>query len=107
MSLNVAEWQRGWLDYELVAEAGFYLYGWDFEWVHSNDGKPVQSVDHLVGEIDHLFAYGKFVRPGKMILLMHDEMFQDKFDGIRNLKALIDALRQRGYAFGDISTYDQ
>jgi hypothetical protein len=38
---------------------------------------------------------------------MHDEMFQDKFDGTQNLKALIDALRQRGYAFGDISTYDQ
>lgn len=107
LSLNVAEWQREWLDYELVAEAGFDLYGWDFEWVHSNDGKPVQSVDHLVREIDHLFAYGRFVRPGKMILLMHDQMFQDKFDGTQNLKALIDALRQRGYAFGDISTYDQ
>ncbi|MDE1991088.1 MAG: polysaccharide deacetylase family protein, partial [Rhizobiaceae bacterium] len=81
LSINVAQWEREWLDYELVAEAGFYLYGWDFEWIHSNDGKPVQTVDHLVGEIDHLFGYGRFMKPGKMILLMHDEMFQDKFNG--------------------------
>ncbi|TCR91803.1 polysaccharide deacetylase family protein [Rhizobium sp. BK376] len=107
LSINVAEWQREWLDYELVSEAGFYLYGWDFEWIHSNDGKPVQSVDTLVSEIDHLFRYNKFVRPGKMILLMHDEMFQDQFNGREKLAALIDALKQRGYAFGDIGSYHQ
>jgi len=105
LSINVAQWEREWLDYELVAEAGFYLYGWDFEWVHSNDGKPVQSVDHLINEIDHLFQYGRFTQPGKMILLMHDEMFQDQFNGQENLQALIRTLRQRGYAFGDIRTY--
>lgn len=105
LSINVAQWEREWLDYELVAEAGFYLYGWDFEWVHSDDGKPVQSVDRLLSEIDHLFGYGRFVQPGKMILLMHDEMFQDKFDGQENLRILIRQLRQRGYRFGDIRTY--
>lgn len=105
LSINVAQWEREWLDYELVAEAGFYLYGWDFEWVHSNDGKPVQSVDHLVSEIDHLFQYGRFTQRGKMVLLMHDEMFQDQFNGQSNLRSLITMLRQRGYAFGDIRNY--
>ncbi|MFS8046262.1 polysaccharide deacetylase family protein [Rhizobium sp. BR 314] len=105
LSINVAQWEREWLDYELVAEAGFYLYGWDFEWVHSDDGKPVQSVDRLVSEIDHLFQYGRFAQPGKMILLMHDEMFQDQFDGQGKLQSLIQKLKQRGYAFGDIRSY--
>jgi len=105
LSINVAQWEREWLDYELVAEAGFYLYGWDFEWVHSDDGKPVQSVDHLVNEIDHLFGYGRFTQPGKMLLLMHDEMFQDQFNGHENLQSLIRKLRDRGYAFGDIRSY--
>jgi peptidoglycan/xylan/chitin deacetylase (PgdA/CDA1 family) len=105
LSINVAEWEKEWLDYELVADAGFYLYGWDFEWVHGNDGKPVQTVDHLVTEIDHLFRYNRFVQPGKMILLMHDEMFQDQFNGRDTLTALIEELRRRGYAFGEISTY--
>jgi peptidoglycan/xylan/chitin deacetylase (PgdA/CDA1 family) len=105
LSINVAQWEREWLDYELVAEAGFYLYGWDFEWVHSDDGKPVQSVDHLVNEIDHLFQYGRFTQRGKMILLMHDQMFQDQFNGRDNLQSLIRKLKERGYAFGDIKNY--
>lgn len=105
LSINVAQWEREWLDYELVAEAGFYLYGWDFEWVHRDDGKPVQSVDHLVNEIDHLFQYGRFTQRGKMILLMHDEMFQDQFNGRENLQSLIRKLRDSGYAFGDIRNY--
>lgn len=95
------------VDYEFVAASGFLLYGWDFEWVHENSGKPVQTVDHLVSEIDHLFASRtRFMKPGKLILLMHDQMFQDGFNGKANLTALIAALRQRGYAFGDIRSYD-
>lgn len=94
-------------DYEFVAATGFWLYGWDHEWVHDGTGKPVQSVKTMLGEIDHLFG-GKvrFVRPGKLVLLMHDEMFQDAFDGPARLTALIQGLKQRGYKFGRISDYD-
>lgn len=105
-SLGLAQEGREEPDYEFVAASGFYLYGWDHEWVHEDSGKPVQSVDHLVSEIDHLFGYGRFVKPGKMILLMHDEMFQDGFDGKKKLTDLIDALRQRNYRFGAIADYD-
>ena len=66
----------------------------------------MQSVDHLVSEIDHLFGYGHFAKPGKLILLMHDEMFQDAFDGKAKLSALITALKLRRYAFGAIPAYD-
>ncbi|WP_395450546.1 polysaccharide deacetylase family protein [Aminobacter sp. UC22_36] len=94
-------------DYEFVAATGFWLYGWDHEWVHDGTGKPVQSVTRLVSEIDHMFS-GKlrFVSPNKLILLMHDEMFQNTFDGTANLTALIQALKQRGYGFGQIPDYD-
>ncbi|MBZ9959948.1 MULTISPECIES: polysaccharide deacetylase family protein [unclassified Mesorhizobium] len=105
-SLGLAQEGREEPDYEFVAASGFYLYGWDHEWVHDDTGKPVQSVDHLVSEIDHLFGYGRFVKRGKMILLMHDEMFQDGFDGKTKLTRLITALKQRGYAFGTIQSYD-
>ena len=105
-SLGLAEAGREDPDYEFVAASGFWLYGWDHEWVHESSGKPVQSVDHLVSEIDHLFAYGHFAKPNKLILLMHDEMFQDAFDGKAKLTALITALRLRHYAFGTIADYD-
>ncbi|WP_292321552.1 hypothetical protein [Mesorhizobium sp.] len=51
-------------------------------------------------------GHGHFAKPGKLILLMHDEMFQDAFDGKANLTALIAALKLRHYAFGAIATYD-
>ncbi|UDL91286.1 polysaccharide deacetylase family protein [Mesorhizobium sp. PAMC28654] len=105
-SLGLAQEGREEPDYEFVAASGFYLYGWDHEWVHEDSGKPVQSVDHLVSEIDHLFAYGRFVKPGKLILLMHDEMFRDVFDGKTNLTNLIDALKLRNYTFGSLPGYD-
>lgn len=105
-SLGLAQAGREDPDYEFVAASGFYLYGWDHEWVHEDSGKPVQSVDHLVSEIDHLFDYGRFVKPGKLILLMHDEMFRDAFDGKTNLTNLINALKQRNYSFGVIAGYD-
>ncbi|WP_269930608.1 polysaccharide deacetylase family protein [Aminobacter sp. HY435] len=94
-------------DYEFVAATGFWLYGWDHEWVHDGTGKPVQSVKTMISEIDHLFG-GKvrFVRPNRLILLMHDEMFQDTFNGPANLTALIQGLKQRGYKFGQIPDYD-
>ncbi|MEZ2333797.1 polysaccharide deacetylase family protein [Mesorhizobium sp. RCC_202] len=105
-SLGPAQAGREDPDYEFVAASGFWLYGWDHEWVHEDSGKPVQSVDHLVSEIDHLFSYNRFVKPHKLILLMHDEMFQDTFDGKAKLTALIAALRLRHYAFGAIAGYD-
>ena len=105
-SLGPAQAGREDPDYEFVAASGFYLYGWDHEWVHKDSGEPVQSVDHLVSEIDHLFGYGHFAKPGKLILLMHDEMFQDGFDGKTKLTDLITALKLRHYAFGTIPNYD-
>lgn len=94
-------------DYDEVAAAGFYLYGWDHEWSHDSRGKPVQTVEQLVGEIDHMFARNELVVAGKMLLLMHDEMFSDHFNGEANLRSLIAALKAKGYQFGHLETYHQ
>ncbi len=106
VAIRADEEDREMVSFEFVSAYGYYLYGWDHEWVHYNDGKPVQTVDHLVSEIDHLFGYGRLVKKNKLVLLMHDQMFQDAFQGESNLRTLIRLLRQRGYAFGDIKTYD-
>jgi peptidoglycan/xylan/chitin deacetylase (PgdA/CDA1 family) len=106
LSVNAAQYEREQVDFDFVAASGFRLYGWDFEWIHDGTGKPVQSVERLVSEIDHLFAYGRFTKPRKMILLTHDQMFQDRFDGRAKLTSLIRALEQRGYVFGHIVDYD-
>lgn len=93
-------------DFDEVTAAGYYLYGWDHEWTHENSGQPVQSVDQLLAEIEGKFSAGKEVDNGNLILLMHDEMFQDKFDGSTKLTALIAGLKAQGYTFGHIADYD-
>lgn len=93
-------------DFNAVAAVGYEIYGWDHEWSHESTGKPVQSVEQLLAEIDARFLANREVESGNLILLMHDEMFQDHFDGVSNLTALIDGLKQRGYAFGHIADYD-
>lgn len=93
------------VDFEFVAASDFDVYGWDFEWFHDGTGKPVQKAERLASEIDHLFAYGRMLEKDKLILLMHDQMFQDRFDGFANLTVLIHELRARGYAFGKIADY--
>jgi peptidoglycan/xylan/chitin deacetylase (PgdA/CDA1 family) len=93
-------------DFDEVAAAGYYLYGWDHEWTHEDSGKPVQAVETLLSEIDGKFTAGTEIDNGNLILLMHDEMFQDKFDGANQLKALIAGLKSRGYTFGHIADYD-
>jgi len=93
------------VDFEFVAASDFDLYGWDFEWFHDGTGKPVQKAERLVDEIARLFGYGHMLEKDKLILLMHDQMFQDRFDGVANLTTLIRGLRARGYAFGHIADY--
>jgi len=93
------------VDDDDVRRAGFSLYGWDLEWAHLSSGKPVQSIANLLEEIQQAFATGNTVRPGKLILLMHDQMFPDHFDGQTQLLALIQALQDRGYVIDDLRNY--
>ncbi|WP_425360220.1 MULTISPECIES: polysaccharide deacetylase family protein [unclassified Candidatus Tisiphia] len=94
------------IDDNAMYKNGFYLYGWDLEWTHYNDGCPIQSVERLVEEIDAKFAKKDTALPNKLILLMHDEMFQDCFNGKENLRNLINALRKKNYKFDFIRNYN-
>lgn len=93
------------IDDDKVYAAGFDLYGWDLEWAHYTTGKPVQSVSRLLEEIDEAFTKNELKKPGKLVLLMHDQMFPDAYDGKVNLVALIQGLKQRGYVMDHLRNY--
>jgi peptidoglycan/xylan/chitin deacetylase (PgdA/CDA1 family) len=76
MAIGKPEDHREEPGFEFVAASGYYLYGWDHEWVHDAKGKPVQTVEHLVSEIDHLFSYGKLAKQNMLILLMMTRCFR-------------------------------
>ena len=81
---------------------GFYLYGWDVEWLHDSRGIPIQTsstmVDQLAGPVQQSH------RPGKVVMLMHDIMMRTA-GGANELTQIIEGVRNRGSRFGKLSEY--
>lgn len=91
---------------DLLAKNGYKLYGWDVEWQHyAKDGTPEQTVDEMVKEIESRLETGSTFTKDHIVLLIHDEMFQKKWEE-SELKQLIDKLRQHeNYIFEHIRFY--
>lgn len=92
--------------YDAVFKANFHLYGWDHEWDHSSNGAPIQSVEKLTQEIKECFANKKTLVPGELILLAHDQMFRNEYNGQNNLQHLIRMLRKEGYTIANLREYN-
>ena len=82
--------------------AGFYLYGWDVEWLHDSRGIPVQASRTMVDQVAAFASHGR--RPGKTVMLMHDIMMRTA-DAQTELTRIIDGLTERGAKFGRLSDY--
>lgn len=91
---------------DLLAKNGYKVYGWDLEWRHdSKTGKPIQSVNEMVKEIEEKLNNNSSFTPGHVVLLIHDEMFQKKWEE-SELKQLIDSLRMHNnYVFEHMRFY--
>lgn len=93
---------------DLLEKSGYKIYGWDIEWQHhASNGTPVQSVDEMVKEIETRLENGNTFTQGHIIILLHDEMFQKKWEE-SELKHLIDTMRMhQNYEFEHIRFYPE
>ncbi len=90
---------------DLLHKNGYDLFGWDLEWQHRADGRPVQTVQQMLQEITTAITNPKkCFTPYHFVLLSHDEMFQKPWEE-SELKQLVDALRRQGYQFEQIEHY--
>lgn len=91
---------------DLLVQNGYTLYGWDIEWQHRADGVPVQTVDEIEKEITERLEGGNGIfSKDHIVVLLHDEMFQKKWEE-SELKQLIDRLRKRdNYVFEHVRFY--
>ena len=90
-----------------LEQLGYKVVGWDLEWEHnSNAGAPpVQSVDEMYNEICRRFESNNTFTPNNLVLLLHDEMFQKKWEE-SELKQLIDKLRSnKNFEFEQMRFY--
>lgn len=91
---------------DLLAGKGFRLYGWDIEWEHHpTDGTPVQTVEQMTNAIVNRLEKGNTFTKDHIVLLVHDEMFQKKWEE-SELNELVDNLKKHeNYVFEHIRFY--
>jgi len=91
-----------------LAKLGYKVIGWDLEWAHhAKDGTPVQSVQAIYKQIVNQLESNKTFTKNNIVVLIHDEMFQNKWEE-SELKQLVDLLKKHdNYIFEQIKFYPQ
>jgi len=89
-----------------LQQLGYKVVGWDLEWEHNAiAGTPVQSVDEMYNEICRRAEDSETFTANNVVLLLHDEMFQKKWEE-SELKQLIDKLRKnKNFEFEQMRFY--
>lgn len=78
---------------DMLYTNGYKIFGWDVEWkIHGLTGKPIQSVHEIYTRIRNYMNNKSSMEPNNVVLLMHDDMFQNK-KGQDLLSSLIDTIQ--------------
>lgn len=78
---------------DMLYGKGYKVFGWDVEWkIHGLTGKPMQSVHEIYTRICNYMNNKSSMEPNNVVLLMHDDMFQNK-KGQQLLSSLIDTIQ--------------
>ncbi len=92
--------------YDALYKAGFYIYGWDYQWSYNpKSGRVNKTPKQLAKSIESIHKRGRTKKDNKVILLMHDFSFQDRFKGKQMLGELITILKKNGWKFETLETY--
>jgi peptidoglycan/xylan/chitin deacetylase (PgdA/CDA1 family) len=97
--------KRELLSYDKVFQEGYNIYGWDIEWKFDQTGKPIQTPEEIFTHMESAHKKNKSNKKNKVILLTHDIMFSNHFNGKENLKRLVQLLKNSGWSFKSINNY--
>jgi peptidoglycan-N-acetylglucosamine deacetylase len=89
-----------------VYQYGFTLVGWDVEWHYAAPNLLLEeSADKMLQQIDSLLANGKTKYKDHIVLLAHDQTFEDRKDSA-SLRYLVQQIKLRpDYELEKISSY--
>lgn len=78
-----------------LQQAGFTIIGWDLEWHYDHKTFTLKNrSDELLQQIDSLFAHNKTMLPENLVVLAHDQVYDDPNDSCE-LHELIKKLKRR------------
>ena len=88
-----------------LQQKGYDLIGWDLEWHFDNKLHLQNCADSLLKQIDSVFKKGKTKNNDHLVLLAHDQVYEDPDDSSQ-LKRLMNQLKTNDeYNIEFISTY--
>lgn len=84
---------------------GYTIAGWDLEWHYDNNLKLTNTNEEMMLQIDSMFANAKTKTPDHLVLLAHDQVYEDPGDSME-LRQFIFKLKARNeYHFEMVSRY--
>lgn len=88
-----------------IFNKGFTEVGWDLEW-HFDDGlKLKNNSDALLQQIDSMFTNSKTKTPNHLVLLAHDQVYEDAGDSSELHQLIIKLKGKDEYNFEVLSRY--
>lgn len=84
---------------------GFTEVGWDLEW-HFNDTLGLKNTsDEMLQQVDSMFANNKTKTPLHLVLLAHDQVYEDAADSGQLHQFIIKLKQKDEYNFETVSKY--
>jgi len=84
---------------------GFTEVGWDLEWHYDDTLKLKNSSDEMLMQVDSMFAHNKTKIPNHLVLLAHDQVYEDAADSGELHQFIIKLKQKEAYNFETVSKY--
>jgi len=85
--------------------SGFTEVGWDLEWHYNDSLKLKNTGDEMLQQIDSMFLHKKTKTPNHLVLLAHDQVYEDAGDSIELRQFIIKLKLKDEYNFETVSKY--
>jgi len=88
-----------------IYKSGFTEVGWDLEW-HFTDSLTLKNTpDEMLAQVDSMFANNKTKTPNHLVLLAHDQVYEDITDSAQLHQFIIKLKAKDEYNFETVSQY--
>lgn len=84
---------------------GFFLTGWDLEWHYDNNCRLKNSSDEMMLQVDSMFTNCKTKTTDHLVLLAHDQVYEDPCDSTELSQFIIKLKAKNEYNFEQVNRY--
>jgi len=86
-------------------KGGFIEMGWDLEWRYDACLNLKSTSDEMMQQVDSMFVHTKTKTPDHLVLLAHDQVYEDAMDSCELHQFIIKLKAKDEYSFETVSKY--